>query len=709
MKKNALIFCCLIIFISASVFCQAQETDLCCERDIMFAHLEMPAEQEYNSSFMIECLFLDGLDFSRHRFNCPLKLGWISPEGRILSDSIVSEMLKLAGQPWTQEEIKFSKDFKGLDYVFFSELQLNRIDTIRKGYWEEGYAGEPDYNPARAYGDYSIRIRLVNVQFDELVWEGYNNWNGDAEGFTEIPPDKTTPNAIQELARRISPSIDKLIYDYERIPVNCNIEMDREAAPSGEEITIRLTDITDDKGRKARAWQRLVIALEQGEITNATRSHDEEKKWAVLVGEEGVVTLKYKAPPACQKETETITIYNSCYWGAPIRPIHDTDPHKQLNSKTFEVIPSYPVQCQIMPEKEELGEGEEIEILLSNFLDARKKPSGRFNRIVVHASKGEILNGSRCRGGDRYRAFSLEDQPVKVIYKAPEDAGNTTDIITVYNSCEINQEGGETSMTTTQPRDPIMTKELRIKHYLWTGKLSIQYLIEWECNYETTGFKDFESERREEKLDLDLAVDDIEFPGIPVALISSISGTGFLSLNFDTESEEQRKDFYELTSINANASCRATGANLVSLLIQKKPSKDPATTKKRMEELAVSDPMKMLEELKGLTSSDDEGFDIDVVITAGGDCAGNMSYHTIIRSEDDNKDDSWTEEGDLTSSFPMLKLSGKMKINPDGSGSVNASFTAEEEYQGKYPSPRCPPGRIFTRCYLSLVKDRQTE
>ncbi len=706
MKVNKVLISCFL-FVATGLFgiCHAQEEEFCCERSIMFSNIEMPPGQEFNSTFMIEAIFLDGLDWSHHRFDCPIKLGWEDPGGRKLYQGMVDAILESAGSPSTLQDIESYKNFEDMDYVVFSDLELKKIDTVHQGHWEEGYEGKPDYNPARAYGDYSIRMRLLNVQFGEVVWEGYNNWNGSAEGFTEIPPDKTTPNAITELARRIQPSIDKLIYDYERIPMNCSLEMDREAAPSGEEITIRLTGINDDKGRQSRYWQRLVISLEQGEITNATRVGTEGKLWAVRVGENGVVELRFKAPGICREKPENIRIYNSCNWGGPGRPMQATQPNKQISSKSFNIVPSYPVQCRVKPEKEKLGEGEEIEILISDFRDSMQEASGRYNTIIVHASEGEILNGSKCRGGEDSRAFSLVELPVKVIYKAPEDVGDTTDEITVYNTCDNNQERNA-GLAAAEPLDRIASKELQIKHYNWTGKLNMQYVKEWECNYENKGFRNPESERQEEELIMNLSLDNIQFAGMPVAVIGDINASGSLKINLETRSEEERKDFYQLNSVSSEAFCKATGANIASIQIQKKVTGDEEASRKRLEELAVSDPMKMLEELNGLTGTDDEGeFDIDVIITTAGECATNTSYHTILRSADANRDDSRTEESTL-SSFHTFKLSGKMTLNKDGTGTVNASYSGEEEYRGSNPSPDCPPGSIFSRCTLTLVKDK---
>jgi hypothetical protein len=235
----------------------------------------------------------------------------------------------------------------------------------------------------------------------------------------------------------------------------------------------------------------------------------------------------------------------------------------------------------------------------------------------------------------------------------------------------------------------------------------MQYFKEWECDYVSNGYRNPESQRLEEELIMDLSLEDIVFPGLPVAIIGDIDGSGSLKISYETRSEEERKDFYQLHSVSSETYCEATGANIASILIQKKTVGDDAATKKRLEELAVSDPMKMIEELQGLTQNDGAGnFDIDVIVTIAGECATKTSYHTIIRSVDDNRDDKHTEEGSL-SSIHTFNLAGKMTLNKDGTGTINASYSNEEEYQGDNPSDICPPGKIFQSCTLTLVKGKR--
>ncbi len=177
MKNFAFVFFFFFILTGINLRCLAQE-EFCCERTIMFAPIEMPAEQEWNASRFLDAVFCSGMNWSKHRFNCPIRLDWQDSHGREMLEEMINAISTHLGAPPTPDDIEHFKEFGELDYVFFGELTLDRIDTIFAGYWQEGNAGAPDYEAANALGDYSIKIKLVNTQFNEKVWEGQTFWNG---------------------------------------------------------------------------------------------------------------------------------------------------------------------------------------------------------------------------------------------------------------------------------------------------------------------------------------------------------------------------------------------------------------------------------------------------------------------------------------------------------------------------------------------------
>ena len=111
--------------------------------------------------------------------------------------------------------------------------------------------------------------------------------------------------------------------------------------------------------------------------------------------------------------------------------------------------------------KEILNPGKEMDINLYDFTDERGEMSREFNRIIVHADVGEILNGTICDIGPDYVAYQVDRNNVTVRYKAPENCKKITARITVYNSCDVLPEKWLV-MNKTQIKDRLIEKELSI-------------------------------------------------------------------------------------------------------------------------------------------------------------------------------------------------------------------------------------------------------
>jgi hypothetical protein len=96
-----------------------------------------------------------------------------------------------------------------------------------------------------------------------------------------------------------------------------------------------------------------------------------------------------------------------------------------------------PDTCSIKPQKDSVELGEKIEIRAEAFVDSLQRQSAKFQRIMVTAQKGEILNG--VKGYDNKHVFVVgESGVVKIEYRAPENCDAETDTIIIENSCYFN-------------------------------------------------------------------------------------------------------------------------------------------------------------------------------------------------------------------------------------------------------------------------------
>ena len=126
-------------------------------------------------------------------------------------------------------------------------------------------------------------------------------------------------------------------------------------------------------------------------------------------------------------------------------------------------------ECDFSFEKDEVANGEKIEIELSNFTGLFGGQSKGFNRIIVHAFHGKITNGASCDIGPDYKVFTVDDGSVTVEYRAPDECDEEEDRITVFNSCDILPRS-KWPLGKTEMRDRIEEKTIKsarlIKHPL---------------------------------------------------------------------------------------------------------------------------------------------------------------------------------------------------------------------------------------------------
>ncbi len=95
-----------------------------------------------------------------------------------------------------------------------------------------------------------------------------------------------------------------------------------------------------------------------------------------------------------------------------------------------------PESVDIVPEKDEVGLEETITINLQNITDSKGRAPKPWQRLLVKAEEGQILNGVEQGGG--IHVFEAGNGSVVVQYKAPEACpAEKKDTITVENSCSL--------------------------------------------------------------------------------------------------------------------------------------------------------------------------------------------------------------------------------------------------------------------------------
>jgi len=404
-----------------------------------------------------------------------------------------------------------------------------------------------------------------------------------------------------------------------------------------------------------------------------------------------------------------------------------------------------PDQCRVKPEKEEVGEGQEIDIVLSDFRDALQQPSREFNRIIVHAYEGEIINGDRCEAGPDYRVFRLDEQSITVRYRAPKNSDANSDKITVYNSCEILPLE-KSPLRVTCPHEEIATCELRLLHYAWNGTLNLEVTRRFQCNAEE---KTSEFGRREvrandeitQKVNLTIGMDDFDLtkqPAIPgTHLIRDASGemNGQHNREHFTASRSDKTWCYIQKWISPGSwntrqetwsgqSDRQIKKENINLLITKDIELNKEAMQdlqKQMQEAAKNNDLAAIQELKGQMVGMVQGnqdnntipirIRIEIVFDITEKDLVKMTWEykgDDVCLETDDKNESGTNNIELPIALPMAaELKGTYIRGKDGRDTITATINMTETSPGMFCTDICPDATTTINGQINLERQRK--
>jgi hypothetical protein len=198
-----------------------------------------------------------------------------------------------------------------------------------------------------------------------------------------------------------------------------------------------------------------------------------------------------------------------------------------------------PLSCDVNPEKDTVSEDETIQIHLSNF-QGQSGPSKSFNRILVQADHGEILNGTPSSSLKDARVFKVGSGTVSVEYKSPSSCEHKKDFVHVYNSCDIAKQA-LVPLSETETRGEIAKQEIKIScGGEWTGTIHLEQVTSFVCSdkkpREFEGWDALEN-RTTQKLtaDFDVRIQDIAVfdEGIDIKRGDEIETSGALSWSLE--------------------------------------------------------------------------------------------------------------------------------------------------------------------------------
>ena len=323
-----LIFCCFQTSLS-----QVEET--CCIREIMLLPIEMPEGQEYDLNGFMSSSILDGVsddDYCMEN-DCPIDL-WVK-----VHPGQVDEGVK---RLWDYFKINSPE---GIDYFLEGTIIVDYYEGAKPHYGDD----EGNFTINAVFGDFTFKLKLIDFTHNSFVLhENQVSWSGALDDHIYKVGSETV-DLINDLAKSFRPYCKK-IYDWERIPENCIVEVEEDELEGGEKTTIMITDIIDNQGRQSNYFQRIVVQVDIGKINNGAARHP---YYSYEVGGDGTITVEYEAPQKCVSDIDIIKIYNSCETENNC-PLYMTLPEIELATVEIKITDRLPESCEVVPQKKEV-------------------------------------------------------------------------------------------------------------------------------------------------------------------------------------------------------------------------------------------------------------------------------------------------------------------------------------------------------------------
>ena len=308
----------LLLFLSSITV--AQES-CCCSTAGMLPVPMPPGQTAYDYSGMISGAFLSPL-LDPALCDCPRVVDILSYRGMKDLNRVVDAIGKACGAQSDPKVKQIRAEMHGfdVDYLFIGTLTAANTAII----------------DGDLYGQFTLYVQLTDNCPDRsgtVVMEGQTSWDGSN---TQIAGEggiicRAAIPAIEALGRSFMP-LDDIIYNYERVPENCDIQPEKEKVKICEKITINLQNIVDGRGRPSQPWQQLLVKAEKGEILNGIENGDYRR---FPVGA-GTIAVKYQAPDECPEEKkDTIIVENSC--NSCAATIVNFPPDREIARKEIEI------------------------------------------------------------------------------------------------------------------------------------------------------------------------------------------------------------------------------------------------------------------------------------------------------------------------------------------------------------------------------------
>jgi hypothetical protein len=212
------------------------------------------------------------------------------------------------------------------EYMYPSSVLSRLVGAFTTEYFELVTKGSQEKKPEYVFrGSYEaglheasgINDQLVTSRFIlELYYNGYpqehiKTWVTEKKIENPVPAHFRSMFTSSNARTRPDRPLHEMLWDFEKIPITCDINPAKDLVKPDEEISIDLTSFKDRRGRSSREFNRVGVEAKNGKILNGEESSS-NPDLRVFTLRKSAIKVLFKAPESCEEAEDVIYVYNSC-------------------------------------------------------------------------------------------------------------------------------------------------------------------------------------------------------------------------------------------------------------------------------------------------------------------------------------------------------------------------------------------------------------
>ena len=243
-------------------------------------------------------------------------------------------------EPESWEYMYPSRVFSKLVGAFRTEY----FQLVNKGSQEKKseyvFRGSYEANLNEASG---INNQLVTSRFIlELYYKGnpqehIKTWITEKKIKNPVPAHFRSMFTSSNAKTRPDRPLHEILWDFEKIPIKCNINPAKDLVKPDEEISIDVTSFKDQNGRTLRKFNRVAVQAKNGKILNGVKSSS-NPDLRIFTLRKSAIKVLYKAPESCEETEDVIYVYNSCdILDVDSVPLPETEPRDKIAERIIQL------------------------------------------------------------------------------------------------------------------------------------------------------------------------------------------------------------------------------------------------------------------------------------------------------------------------------------------------------------------------------------